>query len=479
MKLAVFLSSQYDSCLRGRNEERKIDLNLVLKNRNFYRKTLAIAIPISLQSLVSIGVNLTDTIMVGSLGENALSATSLANQFISIYHIGCMGIAMGASVLTARFWGMDDKKSLKKTITLMLRVCILLAVIFTILTIFAPSYIMGMYTPEKEVIHEGMRYLKWMVPCYVMLGLSLTCTIVLRSVGEVKIPLLSSIGAFFINIFFNYVLIFGKFGFPQMGIEGAALGTMIARFFELLFICGYFFFKDQLISYRIKDIRMQCRSLVKNYVSISMPVFVSDILLAFGTSAVAMIMGRIGKQFVSANSITTVTQQLSTVLIQGICHAGCIITGHTLGQGKRKEAQQQAYTFMMFGMVIGFIAGGIILLVSNPIINCYNITDQTKDIARQLMKAIALIVMFQSTNSILTKGVLRGGGDTKFLMLADILFLWILSLPLGYLAGLTWKVSPFWVYILLKIDQIVKAIWCIFRLKSGKWIKIIKSNELR
>lgn len=453
-------------------------MKLFVKDSAFYKRAAVIAIPISLQSVITIGVNLADTVMVGALGENTLSATALANQFVNIFHICCMGIGMGASVLTARFWGMKDIQSLKKTITLMLRLCIGLAtIVFMLPTIFAPEFLMKIYTRDAAVIAKGVLYYKWMIPCYLLQGLSLTCTIVLRSVGQVKIPLYSSIGAFFVNIFFNYVFIFGKLGFPEMGIEGAGIGTLIARFFEFAFICGYFFIIDKKICYRIKDITMKCRDLLHDYITISLPVFVSDTLLALGNSAVAMVMGEIGKQFVSANSITVVTQQLSTVLIQGICHAGCIMTGHTLGEGDKEKAQEQAWTFFSLGVVIGAVAGGIILVISKPVIGMYNITEETRMIAQQLMNSIALIVVFQAVNSILTKGVLRGGGDTKFLMVADILFLWIVSVPFGALAGLVWHLDAFWIYFLLKVDQVIKAVWCVFRLKSGKWIKVISSKE--
>ena len=453
-------------------------MKLFVKDSAFYKRAAVIAIPISLQSVITIGVNLADTVMVGALGENTLSATALANQFVNIFHICCMGIGMGASVLTARFWGMKDIQSLKKTITLMLRLCIgLAAIVFMLPTIFAPEFLMKIYIRDAAVIAEGVLYYKWMIPCYLLQGLSLTCTIVLRSVGQVKIPLYSSIGAFFVNIFFNYVFIFGKLGFPEMGIEGAGIGTLIARFFEFAFICGYFFIIDKKICYRIKDITMKCRDLLHDYITISLPVFVSDTLLALGNSAVAMVMGEIGKQFVSANSITVVTQQLSTVLIQGICHAGCIMTGHTLGEGDKEKAQEQAWTFFSLGVVIGAVAGGIILLISKPVIGMYDITEETRMIAQQLMNSIALIVVFQAVNSILTKGVLRGGGDTKFLMVADILFLWIVSVPFGALAGLVWHLDAFWIYFLLKVDQVIKAVWCVFRLKSGKWIKVISSKE--
>lgn len=447
-------------------------MKFFVRDKEFYKKAAAIALPISLQSVITIGVNLADTVMVGKLGETTLSATALANQFVSIFQICCMGLGMGATVLTARFWGMKDIPSLRKTITLMLRLCIGLAlIVFTLPTAICPERIMRLYSDEAPVIAEGIRYLKWMIPCYLLQGLSLTSSIVLRSVGQVNIPLYSSIGAFFINIYFNYMFIFGKFGSPAYGIEGAGMGTLISRLFEFVIICGYLLVVDKKIHFRIKNLFDKCGDLLKTYITISMPVFISDTLLALGNSAVAMVMGRIGENFVSANSITVVTQQLSTVLIQGMSHASCIMTGHTLGEGDREKTMDQGWTFVSLSCILGLIGAVIILLVKNPIINFYDVTDETKALAQELMYSIAIIVVFQSMNSILTKGVLRGGGDTKFLMAGDILFLWVLSVPLGYLAGLVWHLDAFWIYFALKIDQVVKAVWCLFRLKSGKWIK--------
>ena len=444
--------------------------------QEFYFRVFGIAIPIAMQSLITMGVNMVDNIMVGALGETALSAASLANQFIHIYQICCMGIGMGASVLVSRFWGMKDIVSLKKTITIMLRLCIVFGAIFTIATIVAPQQIMRMYTPQEQVIYEGSRYFFWSVPCYLLLGISLTCSIVLRSIGKARIPLFCSVISFSSNIFFNWLFIFGHFGAPCMGVAGAALGTLIARALEFSSIMFYFLFLEKKLAYRIKDLFMNCKDLMSEYLRISIPVLISDALLALGNSAIAMIMGRIGTNFVSANSITTVTQQLTTVLTQGVSQAGCIITGHTLGEGKREQAQQEGYSFLFFGLGIGILASVIILLISKPVISMYQITEETRMIAEQLMKAVAFIVVFQSGNSILTKGVLRGGGDTKFLMVADIIFLWIVSIPLGMIAGLVLHLPAFWIYCFMKADQLIKCVWCIYRLRSGKWIKKINQK---
>ena len=445
----------------------------LVTDKKFYKEAVAIAIPISLQSMITMGVNLLDNIMVGSLGETVMSATALANQYVNIFHICCMGIGMGASVLTARFFGMKDDLNLKRALTIMLRFCFGLSLLFTVPAILTPGTLMRVYTPDQMIIMEGLKYYRFIWPCLILQGLSLTCTLVLRTTGQVQLPLYTSIGAFFVNVFFNYILIFGKLGAPRLEIMGAAIGTLLARVFEFLVICGYLFFIDQKIGYRFRDLFMKCDSLMKEYITISIPVFVSDTLLAFGNSMVAVIMGHIGKEFVSANAITTVTQQLSTVLIQGISHAGCIMTGHTLGRGETEKAITQAWTFYIGGFVFGAIGGIIILLLADPVIAMYRITDTTKAVARELMYSIALIVMFQATNSIMMKGVLRGGGDTRFLMVADIFFLWVLSIPLGALAGLYFHMSSFWIYFFLKIEHVIKAIWSGIRLKSGQWIKVI------
>ena len=454
-------------------------MRFFVRDASFYQKSAKIAIPITLQSVITIGVNVADTMMVGMLGDAPLAAVGQAGQFVNIFSICCMGLGMGASVLTARYWGQKDITNMKKAYSIMLRLCLILATVFFMIpTAFFPRGVMELYTDDPDLVEQRILYLKWMVPCFLFQGLSLTSTQVLRSLGQTLIPMISSVGAFAINVLLNYILIFGHFGAPAMGIEGAAIATFIARIFEFLFICGYIFVFDKRMHYRFNDLIMKCSDLVGTYLKICIPVFVSDTLLGLGNSAVAMVMGRISKEFVAANSLTVMTQQVSTIFIQGICHASSIITGQTLGEGKVQKAKDQAWTFLAMSAIVGLVGGIIIVLISKPTIAFYartsdEISDTTMAIAQELMYSIAIIVLFQSMNSILTKGVLRGGGDTKFLMVADILFLWVLSVPLGAIAAFVFHLSPFWIYFFLKIDQIVKSVWCLFRLKSGKWIKKI------
>ena len=444
-----------------------------MKNQQFYVKTAKLAIPIMLQNMITIGVNMADNIMVGSLGENALSAVALANQFINIYQFCCMGLGQGASIMSSRFWGMQNRKALKQTIAITTRICLALGVLFTFVTWCFPEMIMEIFISEPAVINEGIRYLRVLSVGCLLRGLSLAYANVYRSVGNARWPLFSSIGAFFLNIFCNYVFIFGKFGAPELGVAGAALGTLIARIFEFLFICVHLIFFDKIIGFRIRDLFMKCENLMNEYIRISIPVVISDTLYGFGNSAVSMVMGRIGSQFVSANSITLVTQQLSTVFIQGAAQSSSIVIGNTLGEGKIERAKKEANRFLYMGLIMGVISSVIIILISDPVIRCYNITQETAAIAKQLMYSIGVIMLFRGINSMMTKGVLRGGGDTKFLMMADVMFLWLASIPLGYITGVVLHWSSFWTYFFLKIDEIIKCFWCVWRLKSEKWIKRI------
>lgn len=350
-----------------------------------------------------------------------------------------------------------------------------MATLFCVATILWPRQIMQIYTVEEDIITHGVSYLEYSVVTYFLLGLSLTCTIVLRNVGQVRIPLYTSIAAFFVNVGANYIFIFGKFGAPRMEAAGAALGTLIARIFEFSVICGYLFIKDQEIGFRIKHIFAPVGELWREYIRVSIPVLISDGIWALGNNSVAMVIGRLGESFVAANAVTAVTQQLSSVMIQGFSQAGAIVTGYTLGEGDREKAHRQGYAFLGLGIVFGFVAAGIIMLISGPMISAYNLSEETQAIAKELMLSISIIVVFQATNSIMTKGVLRGGGDTKVLMVADNVFLWVASIPLGILAGLVLHLPAFWIYFALKIDQVLKAVWCVIRLRSGKWIKKIKS----
>jgi len=450
---------------------------LFVKDKQFYRTVLMMALPVVLQNMITIGVNMLDTIMLGAYGEIQLSGSSLATEFISLYQILCLGIGGGAAVLTSQYWGAGDVGAVRRVITLMLRVSLTIAMLFTAATLIVPDAVMRIYASEQEVIDAGVLYFRISAPTFLLTGIITPATVVLRSVRQVKLPLVASIISFGCNLVLNYILIFGKLGFPEMQIAGAALATVISRIIEAAIILVFLLKVDTRIGLKLRHLVGRCSDMLKPYLRYSVPVIISDFLLGLGNTAVSIVIGHLGASFVSANAIVSQTVRLSTVMNQGISNAGGVMTGNTLGRGETEKAYRQGVTFLMLSLLMGILAAIIILAVCPPVINAYNITQETKDIAFQLMYSVSVMVIFQATQSMLTKGVLRNGGDTRFLMVADIAFMWLASIPLGYLAGYVWYLSPFWIYALLKIDYIIKTVWCTIRLKRRTWIHGFAQKE--
>lgn len=444
----------------------------MIRDKDFYKNIVRIGLPIVLQGMITMGVNMADTIMLGKMGEIQLAGSSLANEFINIFMVMCMGMGYGAAVLTAKYWGSKEMLQFKKIMTLMLRLCLIFSSTFTILALVIPGPIMGFFSNETDIIDSGILYFQISAFTFIPMGLTLTLTAVLRSVRETKFPLYMAILALFTNIFFNWVFIFGHLGAPRMEIRGAALGTLISRLIEMVCFLVYFLKIDEKIRYKATDLFMPCKDRIGYYIRYCIPVLISDTLLGLGNSMAAVVMGHIGASFVAANAIIAQIVRMSTVFNQGVSSAASVMTGNTIGAGDRELAKRQGITFWMLGIIVGFVAAGIILAVSPFLIGTFNITEETRVIAFDMMWAVALMVVFQTMQSMLTKGILRGGGDTRFLMVADIIFLWCLSIPLGYATGIVWKCTPFIVYCALKADWAVKSVMCSYRLFKGNWIKM-------
>lgn len=449
------------------------------KKRNLLLATLAIALPVAGQRLIDIAVNMADTIMLGYYGDITLSASSLANQFYNIFAFLCMGISGGCNVLASQYWGAGDKAGYRSVITLALRISGASALVFMVISAFFPQAVMQMYSNDAAVIAAGVKYLRITVWIYLIHGVTTCMAMLLRSASMAWLPFLMSCVSLVTNIFCNWVLIFGKFGFPELQIEGAALGTLIARLIEFSVIFGYLLFKDKKIGYTLGELKKKIPpELLRTFIKTGTPVIISDTLYAFGNSMVAMVVGKVGVEMSAANSICTMVIQVATAVLSGIGMAGSVVVGQSIGRGDKKEAQRLGLVYLGLAVGIGVFGIAIILTIAPFVISMYNISDLTRAYAHQLMYSFAFVVVFQSISSVLAKGVLRGGGDTRFLMVADVIFLWIASVPLGYAAAFVWHMSPFWIQLFLKIDLILKSFLCIGRLLSGKWIRKLTRKEV-
>lgn len=442
-----------------------------IKDKHFYQRALTLIIPVVLQNCINQGVNMMDTIMVGRLGEVAISASSLANQFYLIFTFLCMGFSAAGLVLASQYWGAGDVKAVRKVFDLVLQLVIVAGVFFAALSVLIPEKIMRIYTNDTEVILEGSRYLRITALIYLPHGISLVTSNVIRSVGNAKLGLYISIISFFVNIGCNYIFIFGKLGLPAMGVMGAAIGTFCARAVELIICVVYMLRYEKKLHYHpITLLRIPRKQLFDEFVRLGLPAVISDTILALAASAISIILGHMGKEIVSAYAIVTVMDRMCTVAITGVSSASGVLIGQTVGEGALKRAMKEGYSFLMMSVGLGVLGAVLVFLVGRWSVSLYDIAPDTVSIAYSMMDASAIIVFFQAIQSTLSKGILRGGGDTKFLMVADVLFQWVVSIPVGYLAGLVLNMSPFWVLIALRLDFIIKSVWLVFRLRSGKWI---------
>lgn len=449
-----------------------------VRDKGFYKKVLLILIPIVLQSIVNQGVNMMDTVMVGRLGEASISASSLANQFYNVFTFLCMGISAAGLVLASQYFGADDLKTVRRVFDLVLQIVILGGAAFALITFLFPARIMRIFTTERDVIELGAQYLRVTALIYLPHGISLVSSNVIRSIGNAKLGLYVSLASFVVNIGANYVFIFGKLGAPALGVMGAAVGTLIARLVEFLFCSVYLLKYEKALQYKARGLlKVPGKALFGEFRRLGMPAIISDSLLALAASVISIILGHMGKEIVSAYAIVTVMDRMATVAIQGATSAAGVVIGQTVGEGEFRRAQKEGWTFLILSVFIGILGGILVLVLGEWSIGLYEIAPSTVEITVRMMEASAVIVFFQAVQSALSKGILRGGGDTKFLMIADIIFQWVASIPLGALAGLVLHLPPAIVLVALRIDFIIKSIWLVFRLKSGKWIHVAKKME--
>ncbi|MBQ5324103.1 MAG: MATE family efflux transporter [Oscillospiraceae bacterium] len=452
--------------------------NFLVKDKSFYTKVLAIAIPMALQNLINVGVSLLDTVMLGQLGEVAMSASSLAGQVGFTYMIMNLGLTAGASVLTSQYWGRGDSASIRKVLSMTYKISMILAAIFTAAALLIPTQLMTIFTKETDVIASGAVYIRIMAFSYFISGFTMTSFSILRTVGTVKISLYVYIISFFVNVFFNYSLIFGHFGMPAMGIAGAALATLIARAVEFVIVVIFIFKYDHKIQFTVKDFLLKTDvEILKIYMKHGAPVLCNEILWSLGSSMLSVIMGHMGKEFVAANSICSVVFQCTSVMTQGMSSAASVLAGNTIGEGKYKQAREQSLTVFVISIVLGVIACGITVAVSKPFVSFYNVSDETRAIAFELLAVMAVLTIFQTVGGINMFGTLRGGGDSKFVLFFDVSSMWLFSVPLGWLSGLVLHWPVWAVCICLRSGDVFKSFGAIARILSGKWVKDVTRSE--
>ncbi len=450
-----------------------------LKNRAFYVKSVRLMLPVVLQQMITIGINFLDNIMVGSFGEIQISAVAFGNQFCSFFQFVCMGLGSGAIVMSSQYWGRKEMGSMRVIAAIALRLTVALCALFTLVTALWPHLVLNFFTGDESVILAGTTYMRMLSATFLPIGLVSTATYLMRSTGNVRIPLIGSSIAFFLNLFFNWVFIFGKLGAPRLELVGAAVGTLIARGFEFCFVFGYFILRDKGFAFRLKHFLLPGQSLHRQYLKFSIPVLVSDTILGLSLMLTTVIMGHLGKEISSANAIVNSAVQVLTVLNTGIAGASSVVVGNTIGEGDIPRAKREGNTYVLLAFLIGLAAIPVLLALERPYLGLYNIAPETWQMAHSMVLCTAFMMPMQTIAYVTSKGILRGGGDTRFLLAADSSLVWLVSLPLGAMAGFWWHLTPVWIYFFLRVEYPLKGLVCLARFCTGKWIQEIKGPGQR
>lgn len=443
----------------------------MVKDKAFYKSLMLIALPVAFQGLISMSVNLLDNIMVGSLGDVPFSSVALGNQLSTLMNFFIRGVTGGSAVMISQYWGKKDLPRIRQLFGTVSRFVLVSVLLITALVFAFPAGAMRIFTNDLQLIEAGKEYLRIVCLSYVLMALSDTMIAMLRWVEVVKLGLVVSGVSFFANLFFNYVLIFGKLGLPAMGTRGAALATVIARGVELAIVLVYVFCVDKRLQLKIGDMFRGNKQMFLDFVRYGVPIIVSDIQWGIIGAGKAMMIGRLGTTMVSANSIADVVMSLSMIFTSGLASGACQVIGKTVGAKQYDKTRQYSGTIQILFVLIGVLVCIFLLCIRNIPPQFYNVSEETKRQAVLFITVGAFTLIGTCYHMACFTGINRGAGDGKFVMKVDMLCGWLVVLPLTYLTGFVWELPLVYVFLATRIDQCFKWLIALIRLRGNKWIQ--------
>lgn len=451
-------------------------MSRMLHDKAFYRTFAILTLSLALQNLLTYSVNLADNIMLGRFSQDALSGASLCNQLQFFLQMLVQGVGEGVVVLGARYWGKKDLKPIPDIIGAGLRFGVSIAAVLFVLALLFPTQIIRLMTNDPVIMEQAVQYLQIICFTYVIFALTNMLTASLRSIGIVKIGYIISASTLCINICLNYVLIYGHFGAPALGVRGAAIATLVSRTVELLIVIWFLKFREHTLHLNWRKLLFIDTSYIRDYIHVSLPMLVTQTMWGASSIIQTAILGNMenAAMVVPANSISVLVFQILSVVGYGAASAAAIMTGRTLGEGHKERIDQTAFTFQIMFCIIGVFTGLIILLSRGPVLQIYNtLSPEAAELTRQFITVLAITSVGTCYQMAADCGILRAGGDTKFAMWNNIVFVWIICLPCAALSAFVFHFSPVVVFFCLKMEQLGKCPVIFLRVRSKKWIKQI------
>ncbi len=444
---------------------------MLVKDKRFYITFLALWLPVVLQNVISLGVNLADNMMLGRFAEASLSGVTAINQIQFFFQCMLVGIGDGCVIFGAQFWGTKDTASIKKMTSIAMRCAlVIMLVLFTAVSLF-PAQITRIFTSDAEIIREGAAYLGIVRFTYPFFCVTMILLAMLRSVENVKIAFLLSVSTLVINCCINYVLIFGNFGFPRLGVKGAAIGTLTARIVEFVILLLYLAKKESVLRVRFRDFLYFERDTFKKYLKVTWPAFLASSLWGANTGMQTAILGNLSRSALAANSMASNLFMIVKTLPMGSAIATNVIMGKTIGAGDFDKIRQYTRTFQVMFIVIGAASSLILLSVIEPVLSLYSFSDQSRAYARSFLYILCVITLGMSYEMPVNAGIIKAGGETRFILKLDGISSWCIVLPLSFIIAFVFHAPATAVVWCLNLDQLFKCLPVFLKCNYGKWIR--------
>jgi len=452
--------------------------NGILRDKSFYIAIISLALPIMLQNLLASSLSFVDTVMIGQLGEIQIAAVGLANQMFFLVILLFFGISSGASIFFAQFWGNKDLKSIHKTLGLALTIGVSGAAILSAISIFLPEEIMRVFTPDKAVIASGAEYLKIVGISYIFTAVTFIFSAALRSTENARTPLIVSAISMTTNAIFNYLLIFGKFGFPQMGVRGAAIATAGSRALEMCLIIPISYIKKKPTAAPFSEIFSFSKEFTAKFLNLVSPVILNEMAWSLGMVMYKIVFARMGTSIIASSNISESIQSLFFVVFIGTANSSAILIGKKIGEKNQELAKTYASGFLVLGLVFGAVVGVLMASFSSLIPRAFNASPEILAITTKSLLIMSLILPIKVFNMHSIIGVLRSGGDTRYSLILEITSVWFVGVPLAFVGGLVLHIPIYYLYGLVGLEEIYKLFISARRVRSGKWINDLTDTHI-
>lgn len=445
--------------------------SILVRDPGFYRKFCTLATTLILEQSVVLSVNLADNIMLGNYSEFAMAGVAAVNQIQFVLQQVVFAVANGVIILASQYWGQRRVEPIRKLLTIGFWTAMSISAVLFLFVSLWPRFAVGLFTKDAAIVSQAIAYLRIIRFTYPVFAATTILLGSMRAVENVRIALAVSVVALIINCLINFLLIPGRLGFPELGARGAAIGTLSARVLEFLIVWFYVSRRDNKLSYRLRQVLAIDRLLARDYLLVTLPIIGTAFLWGCSSALQTAIMGHLSANAMAAQSISSTIFLFLKVAAVGAGSAAAILVGKIIGGGDMESLRPAVRTLQLLFLLVGLFLGGVMLAIRAPLLGFYTLSPDTRAFAERFMLLEAAVLCSMSYQRSVNIGIIQGGGDSRFVLVLDIVSIWIIVVPLSWLAAFTWGLSPMWVLILLNADQFFKCIPAALYCNSYLWVK--------